>query len=305
MLSRSSALGLSLSELNIEKAVYSQKERVYCGNCKTSIFDYHRRCGKCSFNLCLICCHELRNGKLLGGADPVEYLHGVKEKKEEPGMHEWSRSGWHAKSDGHIPCPKVNDECRHSFLELKSILGQIFISDLVYKAEELVKAYKLQDVSETPGNPCSCPKISGNTEVCDNNLRKASSREDSSDNWLYCPRAVDLQREDLKHFQWHWNKGEPVIVSNVLECTPGLSWEPLVMCRAFCRITNPKHAQHVDVTITDCCPWPGSKKSNLSRFFSGYSYGPDYCPTHRCPRIRRLKDWPPNLFEQHLPRHYA
>ncbi|XP_019451781.1 PREDICTED: lysine-specific demethylase JMJ25-like [Lupinus angustifolius] len=163
--------GLSLSELNIEKAEYSQMERVYCDNCKTSIFDYHRSCRKCSFDLCLTCCHELRDGQLLGGADPVElefikcspeYLHGVKEKKKESEIHElpadaepknrgWSRSEWRAESDGSIPCPKVNDECCHSFLELKSIFGQAFISELVYKAEELAKAYKLEDTIETPG----------------------------------------------------------------------------------------------------------------------------------------------------------
>ncbi|XP_019441694.1 PREDICTED: lysine-specific demethylase JMJ25-like isoform X6 [Lupinus angustifolius] len=266
--------GLSLSELNIQKAEYSRRKHVSCDNCKTSIFDYHRSCRKCSFHLCLTCCHELRDGQLLGGADPVElgfikcsleYLHGGKEKVKEPEIHEspadaepdirgWSRSGWHAESDGSIPCPKINDECCHGFLELKSIFGQAFISELVYKAEELAKAYTLQNAIETPDNLCSCLKISRNTDVR-NNIRKAASREVSSDNWLYCPRAVDLRPVDLKHFQCHWNKGEPVIVSNVLECTSGLSWEPLVMWRAFRQITNTKHGQHLDVKVLDCLDW--------------------------------------------------
>ncbi|CAL0300508.1 unnamed protein product [Lupinus luteus] len=314
--------GLSLSELNIEKAEYSLKERVYCDNCKTSIFDYHRSCRECSFDLCLTCCHELRDGQLLGGADPFElgfikcslhYLHGEKEKEKEPEIHElpadaepdirgWSRSGWHAESDGSIPCPKVNDECSHSFLELKSIFGQAFISELVYKAEELAKAYKLQNVIETPDNSCSCPKINKNTDVI-NNMRKAASREDSSDNWLYCPRAVDLQPVDLKHFQWHWNNGEPVIVSNVLECTSGLSWEPLVMWRAFRQITNTKHGQHLDVKVLDCLDWCEGE-INIHQFFTGYTEGRyDWCDW---PQILKLKDWPPsNLFEERLPRHCA
>ncbi|AES75609.1 transmembrane protein, putative [Medicago truncatula] len=29
-----------------------------CDNCKTSIFDYHRSCKECSFNICLLCCCE-------------------------------------------------------------------------------------------------------------------------------------------------------------------------------------------------------------------------------------------------------
>ncbi|KAE9594039.1 putative transcription factor C2H2 family [Lupinus albus] len=324
--------GLSLSELNIEKAEYSLDERVYCDNCKTSIFDYHRSCRNCSFDLCLTCCHELRDGQLLGGTDPVElefikcsleYLHGGIEKEKikvktkrmhadvkreipqipEPDIRGWSRSGWHAESDASIPCPKVNDECCHGFLELKSIFGQTFISELVYKAEELAKAYKLQNAIETPGNSCSCLKISGNTDVR-NNMRKAASREDSSDNWLYCPKAVDLRPVDLKHFQWHWNKGEPVIVSNVLECTSGLSWEPLVMWRAFRQITNNnKHGKHLDVNVLDCLDWCEGE-INIHQFFTGYTKG--RYDWKNWPQILKLKDWPPsNLFEERLPRHCA
>ncbi|XP_019441689.1 PREDICTED: lysine-specific demethylase JMJ25-like isoform X1 [Lupinus angustifolius] len=314
--------GLSLSELNIQKAEYSRRKHVSCDNCKTSIFDYHRSCRKCSFHLCLTCCHELRDGQLLGGADPVElgfikcsleYLHGGKEKVKEPEIHEspadaepdirgWSRSGWHAESDGSIPCPKINDECCHGFLELKSIFGQAFISELVYKAEELAKAYTLQNAIETPDNLCSCLKISRNTDVR-NNIRKAASREVSSDNWLYCPRAVDLRPVDLKHFQCHWNKGEPVIVSNVLECTSGLSWEPLVMWRAFRQITNTKHGQHLDVKVLDCLDWC-EKEINIHQFFVGYTNGRyDWL---NWPQILKLKDWPPsNFIEERLPRHCA
>ncbi|KAL5132854.1 Protein PHYLLO, chloroplastic [Glycine soja] len=55
--------------------------------------------------------------------------------------------------------------------------------------------------------------------------------------------------------QWHWEKGEPVIVSNVLECTSGLSWEPLVMWRALCHVTNTKHGQHLAEKTIDCLDW--------------------------------------------------
>ncbi|WJX21577.1 hypothetical protein P8452_10988 [Trifolium repens] len=43
--------GLSLSELKIEVADCPKNERVYCNNCKTSIFDYHRSCTKCPFDV--------------------------------------------------------------------------------------------------------------------------------------------------------------------------------------------------------------------------------------------------------------
>ncbi|XLT74249.1 hypothetical protein HN873_030675 [Arachis hypogaea] len=318
--------GLSPLELKIEKADFQPKERVYCDNCKTSIFDYHRSCETCSFDLCLSCCHELRNGKLLGGPDPIGfgfvnrgigYLHGepkpevrgksngsqvqTQESQAIPEPRGWSRDGWHAESDGSIPCPKVTEKCCGRFLELRSVFGPNFISELVHKADELAEAYKLDNSVEIPDSWCSCSTL---RNTVDKNTRKAASREDSSDNFLYCPSALDLQQhDDVKHFQWHWSKGEPVIVSNVLDCSSGLSWEPLVMWRACRQITNTKHGIHLDVKALDCLDWCEGD-INIHQFFTGYSKGrKDWL---NWPQILKLKDWPPsNLFEERLPRHCA
>ena len=65
------------------------------------------------------------------------------------------------------------------------------------------------------------------------NSRKAASREKSADNYLYCPLSNDIKQDDLKHFQRHWIKGEPVIVRGVLEQMSQLSWEPALMWRAI------------------------------------------------------------------------
>ena len=129
------------------------------------------------------------------------------------------------------------------------------LSELVCKAKELVQAYKLQNVVKTADNFCSCLKLDRNTDVSYSNMRKAASWEDLTDNYLFYPKAVDLQYKDLRHFQWHWEKGEPVIVSNVLECTSGLSWEPLVMWRALRHVTNTKHGQHLAEKTIDCLDW--------------------------------------------------
>jgi lysine-specific demethylase 3 len=140
-------------------------------------------------------------------------------------------------------------------LELRSILGPNYISELVCNAKELEETLNLQDAEKGLDSRCSCLKPVRNANNVRNNTRKAASREDSSDNFLYCPRAVDLHKEDFRHFQWHWSKGEPVIVSNVLECTSGLSWEPLVMWRAFRQISNTKHKSLLDVKAIDCLDW--------------------------------------------------
>ncbi|RYR54762.1 hypothetical protein Ahy_A06g030041 isoform B [Arachis hypogaea] len=314
--------GLSLPKLNIEKSEYRQDER-------TSIFDYHRFCRKCSFHLCLICCYELRNGELLGGADPdelgfvnwgIDYQHGCDISRDKsnsahedakpdskknlahsdakPDVRGWSRSGWHAKSDGRIPCPK--NTCRNRFLELRSVLGPNFISELVHKAEE-AEAHKLHTAVENPVSWCSCLRLSRNTDCrSNNNTLKSASRENSIDNFLYHPRAISQKPEELKHFQCHWSRGEPVIVSNVLEHSSGLSWEPRVMWRAF-RSFKANGNQHLDMKAFDCLDW-AQGDINIHQFFCGYEIG----RWDRCgwPQMLRLNDWPPD-FTERAPRHYA
>ncbi|KAF2322084.1 hypothetical protein GH714_006419 [Hevea brasiliensis] len=44
-------------------------ERVYCNHCATSIVDLHRSCPKCAYELCLSCCHEIREGSLSSRAE--------------------------------------------------------------------------------------------------------------------------------------------------------------------------------------------------------------------------------------------
>ncbi|KAK1583827.1 hypothetical protein Q3G72_027300 [Acer saccharum] len=128
-------------------------------------------------------------------------------------------------------------------------------------------------------------------------LRKAASREDSIDNYLYNPIAKEIQHGDLKHFQRHWASGEPIIVSNVLENACGLSWEPKVMWRAFRQITKLNHDRHLNVTVVDCldcCEGP----INICEFFNGYTDG--RYDKESWPQMLKLKDLPPsNLFARH------
>lgn len=39
--------------MEIEKSDCRVGERMYCNNCKTSIFDFHRTCPGCQYDLCL------------------------------------------------------------------------------------------------------------------------------------------------------------------------------------------------------------------------------------------------------------
>ena len=189
----------------------------------------------------------------------LEYLHGGEAKNHDipentsPKDHVQSKFEWKANEDGSIPCPpKDMQGCDVGLLELRCIISENEVSELVKKAEELSK---LVDVTGKPAQQCSCYNAGEVVDLSSDKLRKAASREDSVDNYLYCPRAKDIQHQDLKHFQSHWIRGQPVIVSNVLETTSGLSWEPLVMWRACRQMQHAKHGKHLEVKAIDCLDW--------------------------------------------------
>ncbi|XP_062028262.1 lysine-specific demethylase JMJ26-like [Rosa rugosa] len=398
-----------VSELKVEKANCADDERMYCNNCSTSIFDFHRSCPECEYDLCLICCREIRDGKWKKrGMEEEEsqkyvdlgreYLHGkgelksllkkkiekelkslLKKKREEElkenvdvgvkldssesaqestiasedgniqdgkqkkrgredevseefvnagkcldGEGELKRNDdvgvkqdesesaeestfeWRASEDGSILCPPTHMKgCGKHNLELRCNFSQNHVIDLVEKAGKIDESYNpMHASSETCAQKCSCVKpvndaVNSSSSSC--KLRKAASRDGSDDNYLFCPRVGEIQDEDFGHFQWHWMRGEPVIVSNALENGSGLSWEPLVMWRAFRQIKNLKHDRELAVHTIECLDWSFKETNNL-HFFTGYSEGrPD---EKGWPEILKLKDFPPSTeFDNRLPRH--
>ncbi|KAF5200073.1 lysine-specific demethylase JMJ25-like, partial [Thalictrum thalictroides] len=292
--------GVSVSEIKLKKSDCLEEERAYCDNCRTSIYDFHRNCPECSLDLCVACCVEIRNGN---------QNHGVAQNAS-------SMPEWKVEENGRIYCPpKEMGGCGNAFLELKYICKENWVSEMKVKAEMIVAGGSRSDYG-TSKHWCTCFNSVGEVNVVDNKLRKAACREDSRDNYLYCPSAKDIQQSDLNHFQKHWVNGEPVIVQDVLESTSGLSWEPMVMCRALREKTNSrvfnqkkmkkiiKGSSHLDVTAMDCLYWC-EDDFNIKHFFDGYSKG----ITHKdmdWPMMLKLKDWPPaNLFEERLPRHHV
>ncbi|KAL7101870.1 hypothetical protein ACP275_08G081800 [Erythranthe tilingii] len=303
--------GLPISEIKPQQSNCESVERIYCDNCKTSIVDFHRSCPRCSYDLCLTCCHELREGRLRGGDKEVvvqyirrdlSYLHNDSYKTAEESKNatpikngssssevEVVKSEWRTTERGMIPCPpQLLGGCGEGILELKCIFSENWVSNLLSRAGDF--GILSENYEED-----SCLK-------CDK-FRKAASRKDSRDNFLYCPKAKEIQHEEMKHFQRHWSKGEPVIVSDVLETTLGLSWEPMVMWRAFRQKRKKGNEVLVDVTAINCLDWC-EVDINACQFFKGYSEG--RFDSYSWPQILKLKDWPPsNLFKERLPRHDA
>ncbi|OMO80621.1 hypothetical protein CCACVL1_12849 [Corchorus capsularis] len=319
--------GLLPSEIELKQAACYQDERVYCNNCRTSIVDFHRTCPECNYDLCLICCSEIREGQVKGGGKEVivryvdrgsEYLHGkldqsIVAKRRKPldspvktdcSEHKELGSKWKANENGSIPCPlKDIGGCGEGLLELRCTFSENAVFKLVETSERIARDLNLENLPKLKKEQCPCYNSTAEAHLGEFKLRKAASREDSNDNHLYCPRAIDIRDGNLKHFQCHWARGEPVIVTKVLNNKYGLSWEPMVMWRAFRQISNTNYDQHLDVTAIDCLDWCEAK-INIHDFFKGYTDG--RFDKKGWPEIWKLKDWPPsNNFEEPLPRHHA
>nr|XP_033510303.1 lysine-specific demethylase JMJ25-like isoform X4 [Nicotiana tomentosiformis] len=313
--------GLPDSEVNIRKAKYEKDERIYCNYCSASIVDLHRSCSSCSYELCLTCCKELRNGNLQADASEVKvqyidygpgYLHGkhcsitpanngtcteTTEFKLRDQIKVAVASKWNPKENGAIPCPpKDMGGCSKGTLNLRCIFSENWISQLLLKAKEIAQKCKLKEMHNDSELHCSCPKSKGVNDTSGGKLRKAAARENSDDNYVFCPAAGDAQHANLKHFQYHLFKGEPIIATNVLDSALGLSWEPMVMWRA-CRQSKKT------TDVLNCLNWC-ELEMNIHQFFKGYMEG--RFDSYGWPQLLKLNDWPPSgLFDERLPRHGA
>ncbi|XP_055961692.1 lysine-specific demethylase JMJ26-like isoform X3 [Mercurialis annua] len=314
------AKGLSPAHMEIQNANCPRNERITCDNCRTSIFDYHRSCSNCFSNICLLCCREICHGHLQRSDQEVvmeyidrgfEYLHGKKGmytktdkllSKNESKI-QGSNSGWKANEDGSIAC-----RCGIGNLELKCLFSGNWVSELLKRAEDARHAYELDQV-KIPSKQCMCFNSHGDVDIGNSQLLKAASREDSDGNFLYNPRAKSIKEEDLNHFQYHWMRAEPVIVSNVLETATGLSWEPMVMWRAFRQISNECHEKLLDMKAIDCLDWSEVSMAcylvriNVRKFFDGYLTGRS--DLVNWPQLLKLEIWPPIKFDELSPRHGA
>lgn len=167
-------------------------------------------------------------------------------------------SDWIANADGTIPCPpKGRGGCGTSKLELRRLYKANWVKKLLDSAEELINNFKLLEGDSLEG--CTYCKLhdSDGNEIKASHVRQTSFRENGQDNFLYSPSAMDIGKNEVEHFQKHWTRGEPVIVRDVLQKTSGLSWEPMVMWRAFRETgANVKFKEETrSVKAIDCLDW--------------------------------------------------
>ncbi|CAL4886134.1 unnamed protein product [Urochloa decumbens] len=328
--------GVSMNDIKVEQAECEVDDRVYCNKCRTSIVDFHRRCKNCSYDLCLNCCKELRKGEIPGGEEVGivsyedrgrDYVFGKsKYNKKSVSLRRPKNSSngdsyngmaavekpnnhlllWKAKSDGSIPCPpKEIGGCGGTLLNLKCLFPEKVLDELEDRANKVHRSETFAKAVVRRSDRCPCFDHSSKIGTDCKSVRQAANRKESSDNFLYCPVATDIHDDDLVHFQMHWEKGEPVVVSDVLQLTSGLSWEPMVMWRALRERSKGKaEEEQFAVVAIDCLDWC-EVEINIHMFFSGYTTGRAHPRTH-WPEMLKLKDWPPSSsFDDRLPRHGA
>ncbi|CAM8904748.1 unnamed protein product [Rhodiola kirilowii] len=329
--------GVKVAESEILKITLDNYERLYCDNCHTSIVNFHRSCANpdCSYDLCLTCCNELREHFQPGGHEGetsqqqfLERSNDQVTKRKEKGFLKGQKSvgcgnvasgmksktdmisdfpDWSAKDNGSIPCPpKERGGCGKSLLDLRRICKDLMVERLLKSAEVVVSGFRLPSIDVM--HKCALCVLQGSSNEKDEvhtELRQAAFREDVYDNLLYSPSAVKLTDSTIKHFQMHWMKGEPVIVRDVLDKTNGLSWEPMVMWRAFRETSAGSKLKEEtrSVFAIDCLDWC-QVEINIHQFFEGCLRGRMH--KDKWPEMLKLKDWPSSTsFEERLPRHGA
>ena len=248
------------------------------------VFDYHRHCPRCLFDLCLDCCRDIRGSQT--NVVKEEYAEGkdhiVDRNKDmlsnrarlEPSAANVNNKlfpqpidvndvgirslfpTWRVNNDGSITCgPHEAGGCGSSKLVLRRIFKINWIGKLVKSSQEMVNGCKADDL-ETGCSSCNAGGRLDSTGQHSLGLSKCSN----SGNSVYSPVLENLKYEGIVHFRKHWINGEPVIIRNAFEPSLSSSWDPLSIWRGIQEIMEEKMDENAIVKAVDC-----SDQSEVSR----------------------------------------
>lgn len=239
-------------------------------HCKTPILDLHKSCLSCSYSLCLSCSHALSQGRI--SEQNNSSISKLPDRKsacissercllddqaicngnltDTSMITEWTSCNGAAM----VSCPSTKlDGCGNSHLDLNYVFPLSWIKEMEAKAEEIVCSY---DFPETLDKSSSCPMCvdKDRETTIHKQLPKAAQREDSNDNCLFYPTVFDIGSNHFEHFQKHWGRGHPVVVRDVLQSTPNLSWDPLFMFCSYLERSMTRYENNKDL-LEACLDW--------------------------------------------------
>lgn len=253
----------------------------FCSDfCKVPVFDYHRHCPRCLYDLCLDCCRDIRRsqtnvvrGEYAESKGPV--VETNKDSASDRARLEPSAASvndklfpqpidandigirslfptWRVNNDGSITCgPHEAGGCGSSKLVLRRIFKINWIGKLVKSSQEMVNGCKAHDLE----NGCSSCNDSRRLDSIGRHnfgLSKCSDSDGIDGNSVYSSVLENLKYEGIVHFRKHWINGEPVIIRNAFEPSLSSSWDPLSIWRGIQEIMDEKMDENAIVKAVDC-----------------------------------------------------
>uniref|UniRef100_I1QER1 Uncharacterized protein n=1 Tax=Oryza glaberrima TaxID=4538 RepID=I1QER1_ORYGL len=292
---------------DIIRAKVNPDEQMCCDFCKVPVFDYHRHCPRCLYDLCLDCCRDIRRSRT--SVARGEYAEGRavdrskdtsnKRARMEPSAESANDKSvpqrrdiknidirslfptWRVNNDGSITCgPHEAGGCGSS-----------------KNSEEMVNGCKVHVLE----NGCSSCNDGRTLELTGHRNFGVSTCSNNGGIDRFCvfsPVLEDLKSEGIIHFRKHWIKREPVVIRNAFEPSLSSSWDPLNIWRGIQEIMDEEVDDDVIVKAVDCSN-QAEVDIELKQFIKGYSDG------HKGEdgelMMLKLKEWPPpSVLEEFL-----
>lgn len=305
-------------KMDIIRAKMNSDEQMCCDFCKVPVFDYHRHCPRCLYDLCLDCCRDIRRSQtnVVRGEYAESKGHVVERNKESastagvngklfPQPIDANDIGirslfptWRVNNDGSITCgPHEAGGCGSSKLVLRRIFKINWIGKLVKSSQEMVNGCKAHDL-ENGCSSCNASRRLDSIGRRNFGLSKCSDSDGIDGNSVYSSVLENLKYEGIVHFRKHWINGEPVIIRNAFEPSLSSSWDPLSIWRGIQEIMDEKMDENAIVKAVDCSN-QSEVHIKLNQFIKGYSDG------HKGEdgklMMLKLKEWPPvSVLEEFL-----
>ncbi|PAN49698.1 hypothetical protein PAHAL_9G468900 [Panicum hallii] len=309
---------------DILRAKINFDEQMCCDFCKVPVFDYHRHCPKCLYDLCLDCCRDIRRSRATVARG--EHTEGHVEDKSRDSFSRRARlepsaesvndkscyqpmdlnnidirslvPTWRVSNDGSLTCgPHEAGGCGSSKLVLRRIFKINWIAKLVKSSEEMVNGCKVHDLQDG----CLSYIDGRQLELIgqhDHGLSKCSNSDDISGNCVYSPVLEDLKHEGIMQFRKHWIKAEPIVIRKAFEPSLSSIWDPLSIWRGIQEIMDEEMDEDVIVKAVDCSN-QSEVDIELKQFIKGYSDGNKGGDGRLL--MLKLKEWPqPSVLEEFL-----